>query len=773
MLKNVRLRLLPNVGNCLAWSPEGTLAMVSGEDVIILKSPQFWHARANLRQLIIDAMDEEIVPAPTAIYSVGEEQGPGYAKEVQWSPLGCSRYRRCLLAVVSTNHKLYIFEPFGQVLADMRLLHALSPTMGKYHKRLPAHDEEFVSGPVRKRLRSRCRAIAWSSPCRADGNRWGESLLAVANDYLEIVLFRFLFLTCGCFREEGLIGAGCRVVEWMGKRATHAATMCWSPWLHITESKYWALLTYVWNGQVYATRVTIDMGDRTVAVLGEKLVLGKALSDRHPIFLTASAPELIAGRIVVACAAQLHTTVVTINSKGEVQFTEKFPNDFIEAVTGLTFAPSQTPDTTIVQVLSIKGKSQTITYTVPSNITAAHITSPTTHPEDDVAMPDAATDEATASTWPVVLSEAEQDFLAQHEISSATIRGYGMAVSPLGGITAVAVSFHPKDSLEYITAVNEKTFILFGTAPGSGGGGWKSCGFSAEGELPNPISVSTEAVLLEAMAFQEIFTSRIQTAISAATAAGQPNLEAITYPSNLSNNNNDVEEFLANHTLLCKPLNALRYSAALKIISRPHSQAGYLLAENPNIIAASIISALSAPRSLCADQLSKRILYSFACVGLLGLYSSSMMLEHAKKAFEWLDSETPTDVRFDLEFGIVAMRTRAGSGEVRGGGNGGKELNVENGFVSSMERCLICGHGMVWRDLRIAECTEGHRFSRCVLTFLPITDPKLTRECVVCARTVLGGYVQGEEGMQGLAKAVFGGWEACLLCGGRYWAEMS
>jgi hypothetical protein len=230
MLKNVRLRLLPNVSNCLAWSPEGSLAIVSAEDVVILvsflqflipartlgvdkkklrtqvpkfgaaregsgkKNAQFWHARANLRQLIIDAMDDEdVVPAPAIIYSIGEEQGPGYAKEIVWSPLGFSRYRRCLLAVVVTNHKLYIFEPVGQVSADMRVLHELSPMMAEYED-LPKYDNEEVRKVIKERLRGRCRAAAWSPPCITEGHRWGESLLAAANEFLEIVLFRFLFL---------------------------------------------------------------------------------------------------------------------------------------------------------------------------------------------------------------------------------------------------------------------------------------------------------------------------------------------------------------------------------------------------------------------------------------------------------------------------------------------------------------------------------------------------------------------------------------------------
>jgi hypothetical protein len=765
-------------------------------------------------------MDEEVVPAPAIIYSIGEEQGPGYAKEIVWSPLGFSRYRRCLLAVVSTNHKLYIFEPVGQVSADMRLLHDLSPLMAEYDVHLPEYDNKEVKKTVMERLRARCRAVAWSPPCRTEGHRWGEALLAAANEFLEIVLFRFfLFLTWG-WRGWMLMFAGRRVVgetreivghiapfdakevvKWLGKgRVTHAQALRWSPWVHAVERKCefatpriqvkverhdvngqvdWAFLVYTWNGKAYANKVTIDMADLEapdVTVDHEPLVLGKAISDRHPIFLTAVAPELIGGRIVVAFAAQMCTTVLTIDENAEIVSTDKFANKFIESVVGmlaafflflgrsvlteagLSFAPSETPNTTVIQVFSVKGKSQVITHTVGLKPSA---------PSKDAAMPDAPTDEelrATASTWPAVLSEAEQDFMAEHEISTAAIRGYGMAVSPLGGITAIAASFHPKDSLEYITAINEKTTIIFGTAPGSSGS-WKFYGFTPDGRLPNPIIASTEAVLLEATAFPDKFPTRMRAALSTATSAAQPSLETITYTEG-----EDVEEFLAKHTLLSTPLNVQQYSAALKTLSFPNGHE--LLPENPHIIAASIIAALSAPRELCADQLSKRILYSLACVGIMGLYTSPTILQHAKAAFQWLDSQTPEEVRFDLEFGIVEMRMQPQQQQNH------QQQNLENGFVSSMERCLICGNGMVWRDLRIAECTEGHRFSRCGLTFLPVTDPKVTRECIVCARTVLGGFVEGEDEEEeekkvGLAKAVFDGWEACLLCGGRYWAEMS
>jgi hypothetical protein len=377
-------------------------------------------------------------------------------------------------------------------------------------------------------------------------------------------------------------------------------------------------------------------------------------------------------------------------------------------------------------------------------------------------MPDAPTDEelrSISSTWPAILTEMKQDFMAEFEIPTASIRGYGLAVSTIGGITAIAASFHPKDSLEYITGSNEKTAIIFGTAPGSSGS-WKGFEFSAEGVLPNPITISTEMVLLEVMALGESFTSRIHAAISA--TAAEPNLDTISFSKG-----EDVKEFLAKHTLLDTPLNAQRYSVALKLLEHQRHQASELLPENPHIIAASIATALSAPRSLSEDIESKRILYSLACVGIMGFYSSPTVLSLAKAVFEWLDVNTPPETRFDLELGIISMRTQAASGE----GNEA-EMNVENGFVSSLEKCRICNEGVVWRDLRIAECTSGHRFSRCALTFLPITDPKETRECTVCARTVLGGHVKGRN-CAGLVEAVWGGWEVCLLCGGRYWAEGS
>ena len=67
MLRDVRLKFLPNIPTCLAWSPDAQLAVAGSEYVIILvpniHTQQFQQARASVRELIVQAMDEEVAPA--------------------------------------------------------------------------------------------------------------------------------------------------------------------------------------------------------------------------------------------------------------------------------------------------------------------------------------------------------------------------------------------------------------------------------------------------------------------------------------------------------------------------------------------------------------------------------------------------------------------------------------------------------------------------------------------------------------------------------------
>jgi hypothetical protein len=98
-----------------------------------------------------------------------------------------------------------------------------------------------------------------------------------------------------------------------------------------------AFLAYVWDGKAVVSKVTVDVEDALepqVSITPESMMLGKAKTELHPIFSVAFAPELIAGRIVAAYAAQLCTTVLTIGEDGSILSREESENPFVEKCVG-------------------------------------------------------------------------------------------------------------------------------------------------------------------------------------------------------------------------------------------------------------------------------------------------------------------------------------------------------------------------------------------------------------------------------------------------------
>lgn len=84
------------------------------------RQQQFYHTKASVR----GANEETGAPEPAhhTVYSIGEELGPGYARQVAWSPLGASRFRRCMMAVLTTALMVVVFEPVGHPALDWTLV---------------------------------------------------------------------------------------------------------------------------------------------------------------------------------------------------------------------------------------------------------------------------------------------------------------------------------------------------------------------------------------------------------------------------------------------------------------------------------------------------------------------------------------------------------------------------------------------------------------------------------------------------------------------------
>ena len=137
-----------------------------------------------------------IWPQDRQDFSVGAEQSQSNVVGLAWSPPGLARHRRSVLAVLTSNLLLSLWEPVGangQWVRVCVINQALLPTPGT----LP-QTEKFMGADLR---RSNIRSFQWCPPLQvpqsdestssmAPEARWGVQLLAVTTDANEVVFLR-------------------------------------------------------------------------------------------------------------------------------------------------------------------------------------------------------------------------------------------------------------------------------------------------------------------------------------------------------------------------------------------------------------------------------------------------------------------------------------------------------------------------------------------------------------------------------------------------------
>jgi hypothetical protein len=215
-----------------------------------------------------------------------------------WSPPGMTRHRRSLLAVLTTNLVLSIWASTKDP-KDSRSwerVKIVNNTIREYFERvqqrkgLEANEAEELT-----RLRTRIRAISWSKVCFIDGTervsqryqKWGFSVLAVANDNNEIVLLHFstsdgLIQThtknwhaevLGHFDGPANSGtlpfvASSSLLAVALNRRPFVSELSWSPWTATNGRGMAAILSYLAGDKLRFRRVSIKNSD---IVAGESL----------------------------------------------------------------------------------------------------------------------------------------------------------------------------------------------------------------------------------------------------------------------------------------------------------------------------------------------------------------------------------------------------------------------------------------------------------------------------------------------------------------------
>ncbi|PLB49984.1 hypothetical protein P170DRAFT_463308 [Aspergillus steynii IBT 23096] len=202
MLDPVELQLFPSCLSCLAWSEDGELAVAAGENIQILtpkktnedteagsrRKPSAWNIARVRANVFTNEEWPTVMPQPRDAFSLGREQSVSNVVGLAWSSPGLGKYRRSVLAVLTSNMVLSFFETVGAQEKWTRV--------AVVNQVLRERAESLVENEGDRLRKSAVSTFAWCPPLKGgDGekgpeSRWGVHLLSVVTDENEVVLLR-------------------------------------------------------------------------------------------------------------------------------------------------------------------------------------------------------------------------------------------------------------------------------------------------------------------------------------------------------------------------------------------------------------------------------------------------------------------------------------------------------------------------------------------------------------------------------------------------------
>jgi hypothetical protein len=197
----------PSCSQCISCSSDGEIAVATGDVVHILipKLPsksttqadpkviglRQWHS-ARIRTNVFTQREWPYQdPADSHTFSIGEEQSLSMVVGLAWSPPGIGPHRRSVLAVLTSNHILSLWESNGTIEEWHRVV-VVNHSLGDYFGWVDEANKHV------HRQKRRIQAFAWSPPFRvpeasvgkAFASKWGIFYMAVANDEEVVIMLR-------------------------------------------------------------------------------------------------------------------------------------------------------------------------------------------------------------------------------------------------------------------------------------------------------------------------------------------------------------------------------------------------------------------------------------------------------------------------------------------------------------------------------------------------------------------------------------------------------
>ncbi|KAI4729435.1 hypothetical protein E4T49_02905 [Aureobasidium sp. EXF-10728] len=483
----VTIDFYPNTFDNISWSKESIIAVGGSDHVPRLKAiasdERRWD-KINLKTSFFTLEDIQLqLPLSWKNFSIGEEMSESFVHALDWSPPGSGKHRRSVLAVLTSNHVLSIWECVGkpEIATDWVRACVVNHALQAHYKEKDVQTSEESEHDHFERLRAkqRIRAFAWS-PAVPDSSLSGASgdcttrspYLAVSNDRGEVLIIELQtphnileprttswnLSVAASFgvevpdtKKSALSTCLPVTFKW---RSPFVDQLAWSPWALDSANSPTSVLAFTTQSSLQCKNVKIDDGSSRVDV-----TTGAVVS------LMEEIPDTQAAGFQPGLNLEFQVSAQEINTPWD-------------EIAGMTFVQDDNENISVQIAYHLGSGTDRIT---------------------SLALPFTPSSGLGSTNWQHDLLRGQRRFSDELNLAGNVIaRAYGLCTSPFGDLVAVNVSFHPSDGLEYTTNSDEVSYLITSQCN-------DDLQFALAGSPSNAYELTAEALLssLQSLAMRE------------------------------------------------------------------------------------------------------------------------------------------------------------------------------------------------------------------------------------------------------------------------------
>ncbi|KAH8435157.1 uncharacterized protein LDX57_012786 [Aspergillus melleus] len=732
----VELQLFPSCLNCLSWSEDGELAVAAGDHVQILtpkkategaepassaRQPSAWQIARVRTNVFTDEELPTILGQHRDYFSIGREQSLSNVAGLAWSPPGVGKSRRCVLAVLTSNMVLSLFETVGSQGKWIRVA-LVNQVLSQRAQSLTQREGERVR-------KSSITSFAWCPPLKVPASedketrgaesKWGIQLLSVVTDENEVILLRPTRTSTGysievlssVFIEDShleypQVQPG-SVLSTILKKQTKSLSLDCGPWFYRVGGKgTQAASSATANVAVlYGTTVKLFTLDISLARDEEQ----QQSQPRYKVTANCQENTLVQWpnmnyyhctgplqwlyKVATVVKAQFYNPAYHHQDKSpELRLAAGTLGGMLQVIipsssydgTGAASQP-QLQESIFETNTDSAGSEErghweaiggmAAIYDKQTDSQTLHLGTIGGYTLSMIPSPDHTSYQFSEPPWKQQFDGIREQFDIDGDLGGLAIgRIWGLA--NYRGLVATAFTLNPGDLIEYRTAAEERSTIIFSRAY-------------------EPARESDDSIIRPA--------------------------EPDRSPSFLRAMREEI-------------LSYILFSNNGKFDQQPWGP---------------------------------KLIYAAACCTIVESQDAKL-LSQAQKALQWLAKTTGVDLSEEMD----KIKDRINNRSAPGTAVGAKSAEQLTGPGERVfEKCEVCDAGIGWHSGQEAQCASGHLFVRCGLTLLSIQDPGISKFCSYCGTEFLNEELTASSQEPELQKAstllsdVF---DTCIYCNGKF-----